>query len=74
MHTEDMRALGAVDLEEAIEQARKQMFHLRFQRALGQLADTSRVRAARRELARLITVRREQEIQSAWEAANEGRG
>lgn len=72
MHPEEIRALSAAEVEDAIENARKEMFNLRFQQALGQLADTSRVRIARRNMARLVTVRREREILAAWRAGEEG--
>ncbi len=69
MHPDDIRALDASEIEDAIENARKELFNLRFKKASGQLADTSRVRIARRDLARLNTIRREREILAAWQAA-----
>ena len=70
MHAQEIRAMGEAELVESIETARKEMFNLRFQKATGQLADTSRVRQVRRELARLMTIVREREI---W-AEIEGQG
>ncbi len=72
MHPEEIRALNASGLSEAIDNARKEIFNLRFRKATGQLADASRIRAARRGLARLLTVQREQQIWAAYEASMEG--
>jgi len=70
MHAQEIRAMGDAEVLENIENLRKEMFNLRFQKATGQLADTSRVRQVRRELARLQTIVREREI---W-AEIEGQG
>ncbi len=47
--------------EETLEDARETLFKLRFQIATGQLPDTSKLRAARRDIARIATVVREME-------------
>ena len=62
MHPNEIRALSDADIEAAIETARREMFNLRFQKAMGRMADTSRARAVRRDVARLLTVRREREL------------
>ena len=72
MHPEEIRAMNAAGLKDTIEDARKEIFNLRFRKATGQLADASRIRAARRSLARLLTVQREQQIWAAYEATMEG--
>jgi len=72
MTPQEARALDAPGLAEAIERAREDLFNLRFRRALGQLPDTSRLRAARRTIARLHTIQREREIWAAFEAGEAG--
>jgi len=47
LKSEDLKAKTADELEE--------QFNLRFQRATGQLANTSRVREVRRDIARIKT-------------------
>ncbi len=42
--------------------ARQELFNLRFQVATGQLTNTSRLRALRREVAQLLTTQRQREI------------
>jgi large subunit ribosomal protein L29 len=44
------------DLDELMENAREEMFNLRFQNASARLADVSRIRAVRRELAQTKTI------------------
>jgi large subunit ribosomal protein L29 len=53
---EDVRAMSADQMEDAILNLKKERFNLRFQRATGQLENTSRLREARREIARIKTI------------------
>ena len=53
---EDIRAMSADQMEDAILNLKKERFNLRFQRATGQLEKTSRLREARRDIARIKTV------------------
>ncbi|HEX3861535.1 MAG TPA: 50S ribosomal protein L29 [Stellaceae bacterium] len=52
----DVRSRTADELTEQIDALGKELFNLRFQRASGQLENTSRVRQARREIARIKTI------------------
>ena len=56
MKAEEFRAMTADQLEEQLAKLKKEQFNLRFQRASGQLENTSRVREVRRDIARLKTV------------------
>ena len=47
-------------LSEQLASLKKEQFNLRFQRATGQLENTARVRAVRRDIARIKTVMRAQ--------------
>ena len=66
----DLRALDAAELTEKLEEAKEELFNLRFQMATNQLDNTSRLRQLRREVARINTVIREQEI-AAWKRLQE---
>jgi large subunit ribosomal protein L29 len=44
------------DIEEALENAKEEMFNLRFQNASARLEDVSRIKVVRREIARMQTV------------------
>ena len=52
----DLKALTEDQLEEEVLKLRKEQFNLRFQRATGQLDNTSRVRVVRRDIARAKTL------------------
>ena len=56
MKVEDIRATSADQMEDAILNLKKERFNLRFQRATGQLENTSRIKEARRDIARIKTV------------------
>ena len=66
----DLRALDAAELAEKLEEAKEELFNLRFQMATNQLDNTARLRQVRREVARISTVIREQEI-AAWKRLQE---
>ena len=56
MKIEDIRAMSDDQREDAVLNLKKERFNLRFQRATGQLENTSRLREARRDIARIKTV------------------
>ncbi|MGI4793324.1 MAG: 50S ribosomal protein L29 [Janthinobacterium lividum] len=56
----DLRAKGADTLPQMLLDLRKEQFNLRFQRATGQLEGVGRVRAVRRDIARVKTIMAEQ--------------
>lgn len=58
----EIRALSDKEIHEKIEEAKAELFNLRFQKASGQLENTSRVRVVKREIARLKTILREREL------------
>jgi len=56
----DLRTHSTDELGDSLVKLKKEQFNLRFQRANGQLENTSRVRVVRREIARISTVLGEQ--------------
>ncbi len=50
------------ELVERVRQARDEQFSLRFQHATGELEDTTKIGAVRRDIARLLTVAKERGI------------
>lgn len=56
MKPADVRAKTEDELKDQLGELRKEQFNLRFQRASGQLENTSRVRQIRRDIARIMTV------------------
>ena len=52
----DLRAMTVDQLDDEVLKLKKEQFNLRFQRATGQLENTSRVRQVRRDIARIKTI------------------
>jgi len=57
-----LRDLGPEELAKEANDLRDQIWKLRLQKATGQAQDPDRVRSARRDLARVLTVIREREL------------
>jgi large subunit ribosomal protein L29 len=56
MKASDLKSKSVDELNGELTTLRKEQFNLRFQRASGQLENTSRVRQVRRDIARIVTV------------------
>jgi large subunit ribosomal protein L29 len=56
MKADDLRAMSIDQLDDEVLKLKKEQFNLRFQRATGQLENTSRVRQVRRDIARIKTI------------------
>jgi large subunit ribosomal protein L29 len=56
MKSADIRAMTTDQIDDEVLKLKKEQFNLRFQRASGQLENTSRVREVRRDIARLKTI------------------
>ena len=56
---EDLRHMTVDQLDDEVLKLKKERFNLRFQRATGQLENTSRVREVRRDIARIKTIARQ---------------
>ena len=52
----DLRVMSDDQLNDEVLRLKKEQFNLRFQRATGQLENTSRVREVRRDIARAKTI------------------
>ena len=52
----DLRAKSDDQLNDQLVELKREQFNLRFQRATGQLQNTSRVRVVRREIAKAKTI------------------
>jgi large subunit ribosomal protein L29 len=63
----EIRDLDTEEILIRIAELKEEHFNLRFQMATGQLDNHRRIRAVKREIARLKTVLREREIQAFYE-------
>ncbi len=61
----DLAVLDEAELVGRLGESQRELFNLRFQLATGQLDNTSRLGHVRREVARLLTVLRQREIEEA---------
>ena len=62
MRASDLRDLSDARLVEHIATSRRDLFGLRMQHATGELDNTARLRGAKRELARALTVARQRGV------------
>ena len=62
----ELRQFSYQELGEKLDEAKEELFNLRFQMATNQLDNTTRLREVRREIARIYTVRREQELEAYY--------
>jgi large subunit ribosomal protein L29 len=60
LRARDLRNMNEEELQTKLAETRKELFNLRFQEAIGSLENTTRLRIARREIARIMTVQQEQ--------------
>jgi large subunit ribosomal protein L29 len=61
LRARDLRDLTDEELEEKMGETRRELFNLRFQSATGALENSARLRSAKREIARILTVKNERE-------------
>jgi len=59
---DNLRASSLEELSSKLAEAKEELFNLRFQGATGQLESHGRLRAVRKEIARIYTVMREREL------------
>ena len=68
--TADLLELDINRLVDALTEAKKEHFNLRFQHVTGQLDNTSRLNEVRRQIARINTILRQREIAAAEASEN----
>ena len=57
-----LRGLDDTKLADELKKAKEELFNLRFQSATGQLESHGRLKAVRRDIARIYTILREREL------------
>lgn len=63
MSVADLREMSDQELTDALLEAKEERFNLRFQIATNQLDNIARMRDVKKEIARILTVLRERELQ-----------
>jgi len=64
---EKIRELSAVEMENKLDDLKKELFNLRFQHAINQLENPARMKAVKKEIAIIKTVMRENELRESAE-------
>jgi large subunit ribosomal protein L29 len=62
MKYSELKELSGKELQGKVTDLKEELFNLRMQKAIGQLENTMRLRQTRRDLARVLTSRREREL------------
>lgn len=58
----ELRQLTETELHDRVAELREEIFNLNFQKATRQMADAKRISASRREIARILTLLHEDEL------------
>ena len=64
MKIAEMRDLSTIELNEKLKDLKGELFNLRFQLAVNQLDNPMRLKAVKKDIARIKTVLREQELKA----------
>ena len=74
MRANELRHLTKDELHDRLVETRKELFNIRFQSATGAIENTTRLKLARREIARILTVQQEtaQQETAQQETARKG--
>ncbi|OZG52544.1 50S ribosomal protein L29 [Pseudoscardovia radai] len=59
---DNLNAKTNAEIEDALKKSKEELFNLRFQSATGQLQNTARLKAVKRDIARMYTVLSEREL------------
>ncbi len=65
MKAQELKAMNKTELEAKVGELKAELFNLRFQLATGQLQNTTVIASTKRDIARCLTILREQELKDA---------
>ena len=65
MNVKELREMSPEKLEEQLKDLKKELFNLRFQHAINQLDNPTRIAAVKKDIARVKTLHRENEMNGA---------
>ena len=68
MNIQEIREKNTVELEKTLKDLKEELFNLRFQLAINQLDNPTRIAAVKRDIARVNTVLRENELKNGAQA------
>jgi large subunit ribosomal protein L29 len=73
LRARDLRDLTDDELQHRLADTRQELFNLRFQAATGALENTTRLKLAKREIARILTVQHDRGTTTAGSSKNSGK-
>ncbi len=62
LKAKDLRSLSADELDDKVQALKKELFQLRFDTKLAKIENVMKLKQARREIAKILTVKREMEL------------
>ena len=65
MKINEIRDLSTAELEEKLQDYKKELFNLRFQKAVNQLENPKRITEVKKSIARILTVVNERELEGS---------
>ena len=68
MKATEIRELTVEELQDKLKALKEELFNLRFQLAINQLDNPMRIKAVKKDIARVLTVIREQQLESSKNA------
>jgi len=68
MKASEIRELTVEELQDKLKNLKEELFNLRFQLAINQLDNPMRIKAVKKDIARVLTVIREQQLESSKNA------
>ena len=68
MKASEIRELTAEELQNKLKTLKEELFNLRFQLAINQLDNPMRIKAVKKDIARVLTVIREQQLENSKNA------
>ena len=65
MKISEIRDLSTAELEEKLQDSKKELFNLRFQKAVNQLENPKRITEVKKTIARILTVMNNRELEDS---------
>ena len=65
MKAKELREMTAAELDKKLSDLKSELFALRFQLAINQLENPMRIKAVKKDIARIMTIQRENAAQTA---------
>ena len=72
MKTEELHAMSAEQLTLTLKDTIKNLFHLRCQSATDRLETPSELKKAKKDIARILTIQRQKQLEAAKKTAGKG--